>query len=499
MKFFHLILSCLFFSISFAGDLIPIGLTQKGGSIHAQIIPVQDLQVRTVLLLGGLGKDSSPDVIREEVALWEKTQAGKRKFRVLAIPDANPDGVTISFPPAGDAYRESSEAHYLWRWIGNQAPDLVLIVGEDPAGLSEALSSNAVAGYGKIPARKVPARGGILKGIKTIEQSEASRERVARLQRTPHQLVQSLESYYGRDLNSVVYVPAMAVAARLRSGRLVDVQNIVSPYVNGEKDSLKNATSSHLPGHLLFAELAEKTNKPEYVELVKRAADLGFHSDGSMKESMPFHDEMSDSVFMGCPILVKAGKLTGDKKYFDMALKHFRFMQSLDKRNDGLYRHSPLHEAAWGRGNAFPALGLTLSLQDLPKDHPAYTEMLTAYQDLMKNLGRYQDQETGMWRQVVDHPSVFPEFTSTAMIGRSMLIGIRQGWLDASTYQPQVDAAWKATLQRTSADGQFVDVCESTGKQKSLEDYLYRKAILGKDQRAGAMAMMFATEMAGLQ
>jgi hypothetical protein len=41
-------------------------------------------------------------------------------------------------------------------------------------------------------------------------------------------------------------------------------------------------------------------------------------------------------------------------------------------------------------------------------------------------------------------------------------------------------------------------VCESTNKQPSLDAYLYRAAILGQDPRGGAMALLFATEMAGL-
>jgi unsaturated rhamnogalacturonyl hydrolase len=44
-----------------------------------------------------------------------------------------------------------------------------------------------------------------------------------------------------------------------------------------------------------------------------------------------------------------------------------------------------------------------------------------------------------------------------------------------------------------------MDVCESTGKQKSKADYLRRAAILGTDPRGGAMALLFATEMAGLR
>ena len=48
---------------------------------------------------------------------------------------------------------------------------------------------------------------------------------------------------------------------------------------------------------------------------------------------------------------------------------------------------------------------------------------------------------------------------------------------------------------RSSASGSFIDVCESTARMTSLEQYLQRAAILGNDPRAGAMAMLFATEL----
>jgi hypothetical protein len=44
----------------------------------------------------------------------------------------------------------------------------------------------------------------------------------------------------------------------------------------------------------------------------------------------------------------------------------------------------------------------------------------------------------------------------------------------------------------------LIDVCESTNKQNSLDAYLKRAASLDKDPRGGAMALLFATEMAGL-
>jgi rhamnogalacturonyl hydrolase YesR len=81
------------------------------------------------------------------------------------------------------------------------------------------------------------------------------------------------------------------------------------------------------------------------------------------------------------------------------------------------------------------------------------------------------------------------------MIATAMLLGIQRGWLDSATYRPKVDLAWRAVLARTSADGRLMDVCESTGKQKSLKDYVHRAAILDKDARGGAMALLLATTL----
>jgi hypothetical protein len=77
--------------------------------------------------------------------------------------------------------------------------------------------------------------------------------------------------------------------------------------------------------------------------------------------------------------------------------------------------------------------------------------------------------------------------------------GLRRGWLNAKTYKPAIDRAWESIKCRIGPDGNLVDVCTGTGKQKSFRDYLDRKAILGRDDRGGAMALMVATEIAFAQ
>jgi len=486
-----------------AADHRVIGLSASGKPIEAQVVTGAPPIAPTVMLIGGLnGSSESGQMVSAAVQDLESDPPSRRRFHLLAIPLANPDKSPLAFPPAGVAYRENAESHVLWRWIALQAPDLVLVVGSGDSGLAQALSTNAVAGVGRIPARVIiMARPTTLLSLpRNIPLSEAHVEINRRGARSPLQLAEELGQYFGHDFNQLTYIPGMALIAQMRLGHVADVEKLAAPYLDPSKNILNRANSLTLAGHLVFAELAERSdreNAKRYIELVRSAADLGFSKSGEMLESMPFHDEMSDSVFMATPIVVKAGKLTGERKYFDLAARHFAFMQKLVQRDDGLYRHSPLTEAAWGRGNAFPALGLALALSDFPKDHPAYPRMMAAFQQHMFVLGHFQDAD-GMWHEVIDQPGSYAETSATAMIGMAMERGIRRGWLDPATYQPRVNRAFSAVSARVGKDGQLVDVCESTNKQKTLEDYLHRAAILGPDPRGGAMAMLFATEMEGL-
>jgi rhamnogalacturonyl hydrolase YesR len=290
----------------------------------------------------------------------------------------------------------------------------------------------------------------------------------------------------------------MALISRLRLGEQADVARLLEPYLTGASDSFARPSQSSLAAHMLFFEVARRTGDERAKQLVVRAASSAFTDSGDLREFMPLHGGWSDSLFMDVPILAKAGALTGDRRYFDMAARHIAFMQQIVLRPDGLYRHQSSAEAAWGRGNAFPALGLALTLSEFPADHPAYARLLASFRQHMAMLARFQD-ENGMWRNVIDRPGAYPEYSATAMIATAMLRGIRNGWLDRTTYQPLVDKAWRAILLRTSTDGRLVDVCESTGTRGFTDDdYLRRMAILGRDDRGAGMAMFFATELAGL-
>ncbi len=180
------------------------------------------------------------------------------------------------------------------------------------------LSSNVVAEIGRIPAHAAPDKGDILAlKAKDLAPSEAHVEMDRRRARSAARTRRmSSAQFYGHDFDQPLYIQAIALIAQIRLGHLDDVKRLVEPYVNGTKDSLQRPNSLVMAGHTVFTELARKTSDPRYAQMVKKVGDLGFEADGRMKESMPFHDEYSDSVYMGTAIAAQAGALTGDQKVF---------------------------------------------------------------------------------------------------------------------------------------------------------------------------------------
>ena len=539
---------------------LDLGVTRRGTKIPVLVAAADlDYRTaKTRVLLVSFDLQPRPEKVVLPALKWFYSSPAAAEFRkdfvLSAIPVANPDGWAagtpghnlsggqpgLQFPPRGTSYSDpkNPEALYLWRWIGISAPDLVIVLGQGdspdlfvPRGqlsglvpleklghplpelpqLASALTRHSPCGTGAVPAVRLDSGpSGISGSLTKIFRSRfrgpspARREIQQRLARTPVQIATQLSRRYGHELGTVAYIPSLALVGRLRLGsltgdasHLADVERIVAPYVMGKKPTIPPGRifGSNHSGHLIFAELARMTGKARYVELARAAAELGFDEQGQPRPTMPAHVQMSDSVFMACPILVETGRLTGQKKYHEMSLRHLRFMLKTNLRPDGLHAHSPLDPAAWGRGNGFPALGLAWCLSHLPKNAPQRPEMLAAHRRHLTALVGHQDP-TGAWHQVVDHSGSYREFTSTCMITYSMIRGVRRGWLEEKRFVPVIRRAWPAIQARIASDATLVDVCTGTGKQKNLQAYFDRTAILGADNRGGAMALMVTTEMA---
>lgn len=469
-----------------------IGLSGQRKPIDAFLVPAQQVDAPDVVVIGSLsGERASGD---EVMAAYEAYANSAENFLdVTFIPYANPDREELAFPPPEPAYSANWTAWSLWQWFATHAPDAVIIVGNDAYGLGAALAAG-VPGLGSIPTLQRSYLDEVMTtitGPRSIPASPAHAALAARGMRSAQDLALGLAGVYGQELGALTYIPGMALIGRLRLGQLSEVEALVAPQLDAI-EALAIDNSLQIAGHLLFAELAERTGNARYLAIARRAADLGWDADGNMLEAMPFHGDYSDAFFMATPLLAKVGRLTGDGKYFELAQSHVEFLHGLLLRNDGLYNHWPRTQAAWGRGNAFVALGLALALSDIPETHAAHARLRALFVQHMAALLKYQDTD-GMWNNIVDVPGSWGELSATAMIATALQRGVDRGWLE-SFYQNAADSAWNGVVARTDENFGFVDVCESTPGQESFDVYLNRRALTGRDDRAGGMMLMLATE-----
>ena len=198
-----------------------------------------------------------------------------------------------------------------------------------------------------------------------------------------------------------------------------------------------------------------------------------------------------EDMFNCNAILGRAYDLTNDPKYLD--IMSGLLLDAGTQQEDGLFFHARGAPYYWGRGNGFAAIGFSESLTYMPEDHVNRSNLIDIHINHLSALRRLQ-QPSGMYWQMLNLPGSYQEFTCTCMIGYAMARGIRFGWLDSS-FSDSVNLAWQGVSERIDDDGNVVDACISTGVQDSVDAYLSREAIFGRDDRSGSLALWFALEM----
>ena len=227
------------------------------------------------------------------------------------------------------------------------------------------------------------------------------------------------------------------------------------------------------------------TKDPKYLELGKTFADSQWeplppdHVNGGMLPQdlppglTPETRFWIDDMYMITILQVQAFRATGDTKYLDRAsLEMVAYLDKLQQPN-GLFFHAPDVPFFWGRGDGWIAAGMAELLRSLPPNQPRRARILEGYRKMMKALLEYQSAD-GMWRQLIDHPEVWPETSSTGMFTFAMTTGVKNKWLDEETYGPAARKGWIALVGYVDQNSDVTNVCVGTGKKNDLEYYLMR-------------------------
>jgi unsaturated rhamnogalacturonyl hydrolase len=203
--------------------------------------------------------------------------------------------------------------------------------------------------------------------------------------------------------------------------------------------------------------------------------------DGTLARNRPLHNALwLDDLYMSVPALAQMGALTGDRRYFDDAVKQIlQFSERMFVKETGLYRHGWIQEMSphpafhWGRANGWAVVAMAELLSVLPEDHPGRAAVIAQFQAHARGLAATQSG-AGLWHQLLDRNDSYLETSASAMFTYAIARGINRGWLDPLAYGPMVSLGWNAVVKQVNAQGQVENTCVGTGMGFDPAFYYYR-------------------------
>ncbi len=236
---------------------------------------------------------------------------------------------------------------------------------------------------------------------------------------------------------------------------------------------------------LAVVELAIRKQRSDLREFVGPIGDYVLHkqqrlADGTFcrPEPMP-RTVWADDLFMSVPFMLRMAQLTGNSAYAEDAVQQMlTFHRHLFDPETRLFHHGWFDQSSqnstvfWGRANGWIVWAFSEALAVLPKSHSEYSKVLKIFQEHLRGLAAFQD-DNGMWHQVLDHPESYEESSCTAMFVLGMARGVRNGWLDES-FTAVALKGWQALTGKIAADGTVHGICRGTGMGEDLQFYLDR-------------------------
>lgn len=203
--------------------------------------------------------------------------------------------------------------------------------------------------------------------------------------------------------------------------------------------------------------------------------------DGTIGRNRPHKNTLwLDDLYMAIPAIAQMGKLTGDKKYFDDAVKQVaQYSARMFNKDLNIYMHGWVQEMNvhpefhWARANGWAIMAMVELLDVLPESHPGYKKVVDQLNAHAKGLASFQTPQ-GFWHQLLDKNDSYLETSATAIYAYCFARAINKGWLDAKAYGPATVLAWNAVATKVNNKGQVEGTCVGTGMAFDPAFYYFR-------------------------
>lgn len=217
-----------------------------------------------------------------------------------------------------------------------------------------------------------------------------------------------------------------------------------------------------------------KDKNKDYLELINIIADYISNKqfrleDGTLARNRPQYKSLwADDIYMSVPFLANMGKLTGDHKYYDDAVKQILqmadrlYIPQMELFDHGWNVTSGDYDPRfyWGRANGWTLMAMAELLSILPEDYQGRDKILHLYRSMIRSLANLQDG-TGFWHNLLDKNDTYLETSCTAMFTFAIAKGINEGWI-SHVYGSVALTGWNAIKTRVLENGAVDGTCEGT-------------------------------------
>lgn len=235
-------------------------------------------------------------------------------------------------------------------------------------------------------------------------------------------------------------------------------------------------------GHALLS-LYAGTNDQRYLDTAIQLAeylrnDAERFGDGILQHTVNsttyvFHEQAwVDTMMMAGLFLLRIGKLTENKEYFEDGLKQFHGHEELlqDPVTD-LYYHgwdnmakNHMSSIYWGRGNGWAALTMARALELIDVTHPSFMIIDGSLRDQLSALARLQDDKSGLWHTVLTDSTSYLEVSGSCGIAAALLSR-------GSLYNKYTQKSIASILEHITEDGKVMNVSAGTAVMDDIDGY----------------------------
>lgn len=167
-----------------------------------------------------------------------------------------------------------------------------------------------------------------------------------------------------------------------------------------------------------------------------------------------------DGLYMGAPFYAEYAKVFYEPESFDDVVLQFVLVEKhMRNPETGLLYHgwdekkeqewadpeTGVSACFWGRAVGWYAMALVDVLDYIPVDHPGRPELISILNRLAKAIRKSQDEETGVWWQILDQPGRegnYLEASASNMFVYALAKGVRKGYIEPIFRDTANSAYW---------------------------------------------------------